>query len=170
MMRIICLCLVLALTPLAMARTVVCPGVNQIGQVFVNIGNSYYWQSRMDNTIFRSGIRTDRSEKIDAFLPGASHLSGEQIVCAYKASLLRVNRLTYRTIYLRSQAEQATPLTPAQQQQALDQEQTRQAVSRGAMSNQWVTSAARQNNDQPQNIHPPQQVNGTPLPSYQPGH
>jgi len=170
MMRVICLCLVMVLAPLAMARTIVCPGASQIGQAFVNIGNSYYWQAKMGNTVFRSGIRTDRSEKIEAFLPKSSHLNGEQIVCAYKASLLRINRLTHRTIYLRSQAQQARPLSPEQQRQALHQQQVRHAVSRGAMSNRWATSAARQNNDQPQNIHLPQQINGAPLPSYQPGH
>ena len=105
--------LLATLIPMAHARTVVCPRVDQIGQVFMSIGGSFYWQGQVGDTRFRSNIRRDRSEKIVSFDASASYISNNDTeVCAYKMSIFRVNRLTYRMVYLRGQYHPPPQLTP----------------------------------------------------------
>jgi len=127
MRRLITLISCCWLSTTVVAEVVHCPKIGQLQKVFMGISQDYYWQARVGNTVFSSNIRRDRSEQAVDFLPQASYLDGRQPVCAYKVSILRNNRLSYRHLYLSGSV--VASLTQQQQQRA----KIRNAVSQGAV-------------------------------------
>ena len=153
----------------ALAQTIICPEPNEVGRVFPNIGNSYYWQAQEGDTLFISNARTDRSEQMVSFLADQSYMNGSTPVCAYQVSIFRNNQLVYRTVYLNGSNNPQPQLTPAQQQQQAQDQQARTSVTQGALSSTWVTPSAHQNNSQSL-VPPPASPTTPPLPQYNPGY